>query len=46
MSDLVKFVQDEFVTRKDFPEFNSGDTITFSTKLKKVKKQGHSSLKV
>ncbi|MFP2994311.1 50S ribosomal protein L19 [Spongiivirga sp. MCCC 1A20706] len=26
--DLVKFVQDEFVTKKDFPEFSSGDTIT------------------
>ena len=28
MSSLVKFVQDEFVTRKDFPEFGAGDTIT------------------
>ncbi len=27
-ADLIKFVQDEFVTKKDFPEFNSGDTIT------------------
>ena len=26
--DLVKFVQDEFVTKKDFPEFKAGDTIT------------------
>ncbi|MFV9485151.1 50S ribosomal protein L19 [Christiangramia sp. ASW11-125] len=28
MESLVKFVQDEFVTRKDLPEFSAGDTIT------------------
>lgn len=28
MESLVKFVQDEFVTRKEFPEFSAGDTIT------------------
>ncbi|MFD2823921.1 50S ribosomal protein L19 [Lacinutrix iliipiscaria] len=28
MESLVKFVQDEFVTRKDLPEFGAGDTIT------------------
>jgi large subunit ribosomal protein L19 len=28
MESLVKFVQDEFVTRKNFPEFGAGDTIT------------------
>ena len=28
MESLVKFVQDEFVTRKDFPAFGAGDTIT------------------
>ncbi|MBU2940653.1 50S ribosomal protein L19 [Lacinutrix sp. C3R15] len=28
MESLVKFVQDEFVTKKDFPEFGAGDTIT------------------
>ena len=28
MESLVKFVQDEFVTRKDFPAFSAGDTIT------------------
>ncbi|WP_029034690.1 50S ribosomal protein L19 [Salinimicrobium terrae] len=28
MESLIKFVQDEFVTRKDFPEFSAGDTIT------------------
>ena len=26
--DLVKFVQDEFVTKKEWPEFGAGDTIT------------------
>lgn len=26
--DLVKFVQDEFVTRNELPEFAAGDTIT------------------
>ena len=28
MESLVKFVQDEFVSTKDFPEFGAGDTIT------------------
>ena len=28
MESLVKFVQDEFVTKKDLPNFNTGDTIT------------------
>ena len=28
MEALVKFVQDEFVTKKDFPQFGAGDTIT------------------
>jgi len=28
MESLVKFVQDEFVARKEFPEFSAGDTIT------------------
>ena len=28
MESLIKFVQDEFVTRKDLPEFSEGDTIT------------------
>ena len=27
MSYLVKFLQDEFLTKKDFPEFGAGDTI-------------------
>jgi len=28
MNSLVKFVQDEFVEKKDIPEFGAGDTIT------------------
>ncbi|MFI2743425.1 50S ribosomal protein L19 [Zhouia sp. PK063] len=34
MESLVKFVQDEFVTRKDFPEFSAGDTITVYYEIK------------
>jgi len=28
METLVKFVQDEFVTKKEFPKFGAGDSIT------------------
>ncbi|MCW5519675.1 50S ribosomal protein L19 [Aureitalea sp. L0-47] len=28
MESLVKFVQDEFVTKKEFPKFGAGDSIT------------------
>lgn len=28
MESLVKYVQDEFVNKKDLPEFSAGDTIT------------------
>lgn len=38
MSDLVKFVQNEFVTKKDFPEFNAGDTITVYYEIKEGEK--------
>ena len=34
MNSLVKFVQDEFVTRKDLPEFSAGDTITVYYEIK------------
>ncbi|WP_127845015.1 50S ribosomal protein L19 [Psychroflexus aestuariivivens] len=36
--DLVKFVQDEFVEKKDFPEFSSGDTITVYYEIKEGQK--------
>jgi len=38
MSDLLKFVQDEFVTKKDFPEFGAGDTITVYYEIKEGEK--------
>jgi len=38
MDSLVKFVQDEFVTRKDFPEFSAGDTITVFYEIKEGSK--------
>lgn len=34
MSDLLKFVQDEFGTKKEFPEFSAGDTITVYYEIK------------
>jgi len=38
MDSLVKFVQDEFVERKDFPEFSAGDTITVYYEIKEGNK--------
>ena len=38
MSDLIKFVQDEFVTKKDFPVFGAGDTITVYYEIKEGEK--------
>jgi large subunit ribosomal protein L19 len=38
MNSLVKFVQDEFVTRKDLPEFGAGDTITVYYEIKEGSK--------
>ena len=38
MESLVKFVQDEFVTRKDFPDFGAGDTITVYYEIKEGEK--------
>ncbi len=34
MQDLVKFVQDEFVTINELPEFAAGDTITVYYEIK------------
>src|SRR5690554_5458735 len=34
MESLVKFVQDEFVTKKEFPAFKAGDTITVYYEIK------------
>ena len=33
MEDLVKFVQDEFVAKKEMPSFSAGDTITVYYKI-------------
>ncbi len=38
MGSLVKFVQDEFVTKKDFPEFSAGDTITVFYEIREGEK--------
>jgi len=38
MEALVKFVQDEFVTKKDFPEFSAGDTITVYYEIREGEK--------
>ena len=38
MESLIKFVQDEFVTKKDFPDFSSGDTITVFYEIREGQK--------
>ena len=38
MEDLVKFVEDEFVSKKDYPEFGAGDTITVYYEIKEGEK--------
>lgn len=38
MESLVKYVQDEFVERKDLPEFSAGDTITVFYEIKEGQK--------
>jgi len=38
MESLVKFVQDEFVTKIDLPEFAAGDTITVFYEIKEGNK--------
>ena len=38
MESLIKFVQDEFVTKKDFPEFSAGDTITVYYEIREGEK--------
>lgn len=34
MEALVKFIQDEFVAKKEFPQFQAGDTITVYYEIK------------
>ena len=38
MADLMKFVKDEFVTKKEFPVFGAGDTITVFYEIKEGEK--------
>jgi|TARA_B110000444_G_scaffold25102_1_gene20790 large subunit ribosomal protein L19 len=38
MESLVKFVQDEFVTKKEMPNFKSGDTITVFYEIREGEK--------
>ena len=38
MESLIKFVQDEFVTKKYFPEFSAGDTITVYYEIREGEK--------
>ena len=38
MESLVKFVQDEFVTKKQIPNFKSGDTITVFYEIREGEK--------
>ncbi len=38
MADLLKFVQDEFVAKKDFPAFGAGVTITVYYEIKEGEK--------
>ncbi|MDX1328396.1 MAG: 50S ribosomal protein L19 [Arenibacter sp.] len=38
MEELVKFVENEFVPKKDFPKFSAGDTITVYFEIKEGEK--------
>ncbi len=39
MESLLKFVQDEFVTKNELPEFSAGDTITVYYEIKEGEKK-------
>ena len=36
--DLLKYVQDQYITKKEFPEFKAGDTITVYYEIKEGNK--------
>ncbi|MDT0644506.1 50S ribosomal protein L19 [Zunongwangia sp. F363] len=38
MESLIKYVQDEFVNKKELPEFSAGDTITVYYEIKEGQK--------
>ncbi len=37
--DLIKYVQDEYIERKDLPKFSAGDTITVYYKIREGNKE-------
>jgi len=39
MESLINFVEEEFVPKKEFPEFSSGDTITVYYEIKEGEKK-------
>jgi large subunit ribosomal protein L19 len=39
MDNLVKFVQDSFITKNEFPDFQAGDTITVYYEIKEGDKK-------
>ena len=39
MGNLLKYVQDEFVAKKDLPKFSAGDTITVYYEIKEGEKK-------
>ena len=38
MESLIKYVQDEYIDQKNFPEFKAGDTITVYYDIKECEK--------
>ena len=38
MESLIKYVQDEYIDQKNFPEFKAGDTITVYYEIKEGEK--------
>jgi large subunit ribosomal protein L19 len=38
MTDLVQYVQDEFIEKKEFPQFSAGDTITVYYEIREGEK--------
>ena len=46
MESLIKYVQDEYIDQKNFPEFKAGDTITVYYEIKEGEKSRTQFLKV
>ena len=38
MEQLISYVQDQFIEKKDFPEFSSGDTLTVYYEIREGEK--------